>query len=360
MSIKRSSSSAGIKTFLNPNAKQMRMTTIGSSGQSIRTIHQKGSRTPLLDLTPTTPVLADIAQPQQENNKDDGIKLTQVISTWFPTLPSISFIYQTGKVIDEFEKEFDHIVQLLLRHHAHPLVGDPCDCEPKDGTKNKRNTMCRDCFQYTPSCEACFIRQHHHLPFHWAHVWDFELGFFLKKDISTLSIPFALHLNHGGATCPRPLGSIDNKFIVMSSNGVHATLIRFCDCVGSPSKVEQLCGARLFPATTQSPTTAFTFEVLKSFHIHSLQSKSSAYDFVGAIQRLAENVFTHDIPVSISQWSHPTSNCTYRIFINNLIVLRECGDILPPSKGPDKRTASTKSWSGVLQAAQRCSALLVP
>lgn len=210
-------------------------------------------------------------------------------------------------MIDDFEKEFQNLVQLILRHHSHSLIGEPCSCKPVDGAKSRRNTMCHNCFQSTPSCERCFIEQHRRSPFHWAHVWDFELGFFIKKDISALSIPFSLQLNHGGDSCPLPLGSVDNKFIVMASNGIHATMVRYCNCESATSKTEQLCDARLFPSTTRSPTSAFTFEVLKSFHLHSLQSKASAYDFVGAIQRLTDNAFTHDVPVSRYTKRYPHS-----------------------------------------------------
>lgn len=183
---------------------------------------------------------------------------------------------------------------MLLRQHGHSDIGTPCKC---DGIK-KCNTMCFECIQAAPSCEDCFIQQHRRSPLHWAHVWDFTLGFFIKKDISTLSTPFSLHLNHGSDACTHPLGSVDTKFIIVASNGVHATLLRFCDCLSALPKIQQLCNAGLFPATTRAPVSAFTFELLKKYHVHTLQSKVSAYDFIGAIQRITDNVFTNRVLVS--------------------------------------------------------------
>ena len=56
--------------------------------------------------------------------------------------------------------------------------------------------------------------------------------------------------------------------------------------------------ARLFPASTRDPRTAFSFNVLKHFHLHNLESKKAAYDYLGAIRRLTDNAFTADVAVS--------------------------------------------------------------
>ena len=56
--------------------------------------------------------------------------------------------------------------------------------------------------------------------------------------------------------------------------------------------------SQLFPATTQDPKTAFTFSVLKDFHMHNLQSKCGAFDYMLSLRRLTDNVFTNKVPVS--------------------------------------------------------------
>lgn len=57
--------------------------------------------------------------------------------------------------------------------------------------------------------------------------------------------------------------------------------------------------AKLFPATMTQPTTAFTFQVLKLFHLLHLEGKLSAYDFIGALRRLSDNAFPQRIAVCI-------------------------------------------------------------
>jgi hypothetical protein len=133
------------------------------------------------------------------------------------------------------------------------------------------------------------------LPFHWAEVWDTTRGFFVRHDISKLGC--SIQLEHNGSHCPNP--STDILFTVVESNGVHSTQLSFCGCLGSPTKIEQLMHAQLFPATTKDPKMVFTFTVLKQFHLHNLESKKAAYDYLGALRRLTDNAFTADVPVSV-------------------------------------------------------------
>ena len=63
--------------------------------------------------------------------------------------------------------------------------------------------------------------------------------------------------------------------------------------------MQQLLKVQLFPATTEQPTTVFTFGLLQEFHLHSLESKSTVYGYMGALRRLTNNTFTMDIPVSV-------------------------------------------------------------
>ena len=63
--------------------------------------------------------------------------------------------------------------------------------------------------------------------------------------------------------------------------------------------MQQLLRAQLFPATVDQPTTAFTFNVLREYHVHSLESKQSAYSYMGALRRLTNNTFIDDVPVRV-------------------------------------------------------------
>ncbi|KAJ7261662.1 hypothetical protein C8J57DRAFT_1232508 [Mycena rebaudengoi] len=112
---------------------------------------------------------------------------------------------------------------------------------------------------------------------------------------------------HNGNHCPSPCG--ERLFTVVDDNGIHSTRLAFCGCHElPPNKIKQLMQARLFPASTHEPQTAFTINMLKCFQLHNLESKKAAYDYLGAIRRLTDNSFTADVP-------NP-----YAAFLGNLIV----------------------------------------
>lgn len=184
------------------------------------------------------------------------------------------------------------LLDLLMDQKSDPSLLQPCQCR-RDG--QYRDTRCKDCLFSHTTCAQCFIERHKAEPTHWAEVWD-ERGYFIKKDISELGQ--SIHLGHDGLDCPNPTNN-DIAFIVVDTNGIHRTKVRFCSCSGHASdRVHQLMRSSLFPSTTTQPTMAFTFNVLKSFHMHHLQSKQAAGDFVESLRRLTDNVFTTTVPVS--------------------------------------------------------------
>ena len=203
---------------------------------------------------------------------------------------SLTSIYQNSRLLEDFEDHFNDLLQLIIEHNADDDLGSPCSCG-----NGIRTTQCHDCTQYQITCTGCFVRGHQTNPFHWAEVWDLDRGFFVRRDISTLGA--VIYLGHKGAHCPNPLNNI--LFTVVDSNGVHGTRLSFCGCLGAGGKIKQLMKARLFPATTRDPKTAFTFKVLKEFHLHNLESKKAAYDYLGAIRRLTDNAFMADVLVSL-------------------------------------------------------------
>jgi hypothetical protein len=182
----------------------------------------------------------------------------------------------------------------LRRYYDHN-IGTPCDC----GT-GIREVRCANCKAYKLSCRTCYVNTHRNEPFHWALLWDKKEGFFARCDRSVLNVPGStLQLGHHGHSCPRPASDHDLLFTVVDDNGVHGTRIRFCACDGliNVDKADQLLDADLFPSTMTDPKSAFTFDVLNRYQKHHFQSKCSAYDFYGALQRLTDNVFTHQVPV---------------------------------------------------------------
>src|SRR5215470_7471589 len=100
-----------------------------------------------------------------------------------------------------------------------------------------------------------------------------------------------VQLGHGGGSCPMP-GDVRRDFTVVHTNGVHSLIVRFCGCGhledASLYRV-QLLRMYWFPASLDSPRTAFTFDFLNTFHVLTLQSKISAYDYYLSVTRLSDN-----------------------------------------------------------------------
>jgi len=197
---------------------------------------------------------------------------------------------QSSVLLDDFEDKLDVLLDFVLDAEADNHVDEPCHCG-----NGQRNLRCSDCFQFSTKCSHCFVSDHINAPFHWAEQWNGE--YFERVDISTLG--HNVSLGHGGMPCPKvgPSTSAVN-FIIVDTNGIHETRLSFCGCVDAGDRVKQLMGAQLFPSTTTQPTLAFTFRVLKDFHLQTLESKKSAYDYIGALRRLTNNAFPDDVPVS--------------------------------------------------------------
>ncbi|KAL0569928.1 hypothetical protein V5O48_012031 [Marasmius crinis-equi] len=176
----------------------------------------------------------------------------------------------------------------LALHEWDSALNLDCDCG-----KGKRLVQCQDCQDFDICCSECWLEQHRYNPWHWARVW--VGSFFVRSDISVLRKEgFAVQLGHHGLPCP----TLDNprpvKFTVAHSNGVHGTLLSFCNCT-SASRVQQLMKSRLFPATALEPETAYTFPMMREYDILSLQGKIPAYDWIHGLRRLTDNAHTYSV-----------------------------------------------------------------
>ena len=114
--------------------------------------------------------------------------------------------------------------------------------------------------------------------------------------------------------------------------------------------------ARLFPATTRDTKTAFTFKVLKEFHLHNLESKKAAYDYLGAIRRLTDNAFTADVPVRFHTLLSSHLKLVSRIPTQISSVLCEFGGCSPFASVLDKRMALIVCYRIVDQETLSCTA----
>ncbi|KAH6874855.1 hypothetical protein BKA70DRAFT_1479844 [Coprinopsis sp. MPI-PUGE-AT-0042] len=193
---------------------------------------------------------------------------------------------------EQFDREKGHLADLLYHQHSTEGFGAACSCSVLGAIATVR---CSDCWHRVPTCEACFIAAHSRMPTHWAEVWSSERGFTIRCDISTLSSQPHIQLGHAGGPCPNSFADERrHEFLIIDTNGIHSTRLRFCTCQSAATPVTQLMRAKLFPATFTKPKTAFTFSVLKQYHIHHLESAESAYSFIAALRRLTDPFFFED------------------------------------------------------------------
>ncbi len=83
-------------------------------------------------------------------------------------------------------------------------------------------------------------------------------------------------------------------------SGIHTIAVNFCTCAGAPEEWQQLFRQGWYPATTEFPSTAFTFEVLNLFQELNLQGKLSLYDFWKGLERATDNSGCAAVPVSLT------------------------------------------------------------
>jgi CxC2 like cysteine cluster associated with KDZ transposases len=90
---------------------------------------------------------------------------------------------------------------------------------------------------------------------------------------------------------------------VVATTGVHEVDIQYCGCfneTGASHPRLQLLRSALLPSTVDRPSTAFTFNVLNTFHLLTLQGKTSAFDFYLAIAHKTDNLGLENQKVSYS------------------------------------------------------------
>ncbi|KAJ7846126.1 hypothetical protein B0H13DRAFT_2363209 [Mycena leptocephala] len=136
-------------------------------------------------------------------------------------------------------------------------------------------------------CQSCIVGRHSQNPFHLIEYWTGEM--FQKKTLKDLGLRIQLgHWTPGNPRCAAPEPAPGDTFVIVNDTGIHDVSVDFCGC-GGGYKARQLLRARLYPATGASPRTAATFSVLRRFHLLSLESKCSAYEFYHSLARGTNN-----------------------------------------------------------------------
>lgn len=194
--------------------------------------------------------------------------------------------------MNEFTPRFGDFLQAILSREYPSGIGQLCACGR--GPEALRTCYCNDCQFFDACCPECFVNLHRLTPHHWAEVWN---GRFLERmDMSKLGYVHTFgHIHTGGPCTEAPI--LD--FIIVDVNGVHETKVSFCACIGRRrDRVDHLLEAAIFPSTLKLPELGFTFNLLKDFHLQTLTSKKSPYDYLRAIRLKTNNAFVDDVPVS--------------------------------------------------------------
>ncbi|KAF7783272.1 hypothetical protein Agabi119p4_2648 [Agaricus bisporus var. burnettii] len=144
---------------------------------------------------------------------------------------------------------------------------------------------CSDCSTDELYCSSCVVALHKRNPLHRIEKWT-QPGFFIPTTLSHLGL--RIQLGHrANERCPAPAPT--STFTILDTCGIHEVHLDFCGCEKATHHVNQLLRARLYPATTKSPRTAATFNLLKRYELLSFESKCSAYQYYQSIVRESDN-----------------------------------------------------------------------
>lgn len=122
-------------------------------------------------------------------------------------------------------------------------------------------------------------------------------GFFERTSLNDLGHRF--YIGHQHTACPS--SDSGTPTLVIDTNGVHRVNVHFCACTEDAQWVEnyrQLLRIGWYPASFQRPKTAFTFNVLDTYHKLALQGKLNLYDFYSSILQMNDNCGQKKVVVS--------------------------------------------------------------
>lgn len=125
---------------------------------------------------------------------------------------------------------------------------------------------------------------------------------------SLLELGYSFYIGHQHTPCPSPDASLQ-KILIIGQSGAHYINVQFCACKESPEWIEhyrQLLRMKWYPASFDRPKTAFTFDILDSYHKITLQGKLNLYDFYTSVMQKSDNCGQKKVIVSRPP---PVSGC---------------------------------------------------
>ncbi|KIJ43107.1 hypothetical protein M422DRAFT_47974 [Sphaerobolus stellatus SS14] len=259
-----------------------------SSSKRVHTTIVNPPLPPFPSVSITSSVAEDIAM-DAVNEKPGGtlVNIWQVLFYYLflyseKNLP----LFQThSQLMDDMMKYKDIFLEEIMNLEWSPDVEKKCRCG-----KDTAMFRCNECLNGIVLCSACTMAAHQANPFHWITRWN---GKFFKR-ITLHSLGHRVCLGHNGVACPTS-GTSDVKTVtIVHLNGIQRVSFLFCSCL-QRSAARQLMQARLFPATTENPATAFTFTLLKQFQKHSSESGQPAYVYFMALRRFTDDLGKDDV-----------------------------------------------------------------
>ncbi|KAJ7028079.1 hypothetical protein C8F04DRAFT_1188918 [Mycena alexandri] len=177
------------------------------------------------------------------------------------------------------KEERDHALREMLRAEGRGDHRDYTVCPNCKGPEATPTYRCEECLRGGEMlCRACMVATHTANPLHHIEMWTGE--FFERAMLKDLGLRIQLgHWDPSDRHCGAPDAAAGEAFVIVGSNAVHEV----------STSVRQLMRAGLYPATENNPWTAASFAVMRQFHLLSLESKISAYEFFHSLARGTNN-----------------------------------------------------------------------
>lgn len=147
---------------------------------------------------------------------------------------------------------------------------------------------------------SSYTRHYHCIAWRWVRLFNLQLssnshftqhwknGFFDRTFLHSLGL--VCNLGHDSDPCPRESQHYD--LTIIDVNGSHKVRVMFCTCdpeTPLDQRYRQLLRMRWYPASFTRPRTAFSFDLLETYHKLTLQGKLNVYDFYLAVMQKSDN-----------------------------------------------------------------------
>jgi hypothetical protein len=120
--------------------------------------------------------------------------------------------------------------------------------------------------------------------------------FFHKSSLKDIGLRVQLGLHPPGEACNGR--QTINDFVIVDITGIHVVTLDFCACYNAPERYIQLLRMRLYPATFENPSTAFSFQVLRDFLSLSFNTRLSQLHFMDFLSQKMDLSGLRNTPVS--------------------------------------------------------------